>query len=105
LISPQLATIGLRAAIPASAPPGLLDNINSGGCMRTSAMVRLGIMVVILIGLTIPIAMIYAVVWDRSSRRDEATNEVGQEWGQAQTLAGTVLTIPYRMPGAMHKAR
>jgi inner membrane protein len=64
--------------------------------MQTSPMARLVVMIVLMIGLMIPLLMIYSVVWDRTSRRHEAAEAVSAEWGGAQTLAGPVLTIPFR---------
>jgi inner membrane protein len=64
--------------------------------MRTSPMARLGIMLLLLLGLTIPLTMTGAVVTERAGRRDDVARQVSQEWGAAQTIAGPVLVIPYR---------
>ena len=66
--------------------------------MRTSPMMRLGMMGLLLIGLLIPLAMIDGLVSERAARRDSAAAEIGAIWGGAQTLAGPVLTVPYRCP-------
>ena len=64
--------------------------------MRSSPMARLGIMLLLLLGLTIPLTMTGAVVAERAARRDAVERQVGQEWGSVQTIAGPVLAIPYR---------
>ena len=63
--------------------------------MRTSPMLRLSIMGVILIALTVPLAMTNAVVGERTSRRDSIASEVSHDWGGAQAIAGPVLSVPY----------
>src|SRR5262245_44589807 len=64
--------------------------------MRSSPIVRLVVMGMLLIGLMIPMVMIMSLVSERTSRRSEAVEEVGAEWGRAQRFGGPVLTIPYR---------
>lgn len=64
--------------------------------MRTSPMLRLAIMGVILIALTVPLAMTSGVVAERTSRRNSVASEVSHDWGGAQSLAGPVLSVPYR---------
>ena len=63
--------------------------------MRTSAMARLAIMGVLMIGLMIPLMMVQGVVSERTSRRDAVVAEVGGIWGGAQTVGGPILTVPY----------
>jgi inner membrane protein len=53
-------------------------------------------MAVLLLGLLVPVMMIYVLVGERAGRRDAATAEIGAIWGGPQTLAGPVLTVPYR---------
>lgn len=65
--------------------------------MRNSAMARLGIMGVLFIGLLIPLSMMHSVVSERAGRRNEAAAVISAEWGGPQTLAGPVLTVPYRL--------
>ena len=65
--------------------------------MRNSAMARLGIMGVLFVGLLIPLSMMHTVVSERAGRRSEAASAISAEWGGPQTLAGPVLTIPYRL--------
>ena len=64
--------------------------------MQPTLMARLIVMIMLLLGLTVPLVMIYSVVSERTSRRNEAAGTIGREWGGPQTLGGPVLTIPYR---------
>lgn len=43
----------------------------------------------------VPLFMINAVVWERSSLADMAASDIAQGWGGAQTVAGPVLAVPY----------
>jgi len=64
--------------------------------MRTSPMLRLGIMGVLMVVLLVPLAMIYGVVAERESRRNSVAAEISAEAGGAQIVGGPVLVIPYR---------
>jgi inner membrane protein len=52
----------------------------------------------ILIGvaLAIPIFMVWALVYDRQMRSDEARASITQGWGGPQVMSGPVLVIPYK---------
>jgi inner membrane protein len=63
--------------------------------MRTSAVARIIVMTVLALGLLIPLAWVYAIVAERSSRRDAAVAEIGTTWGGPQYVAGPVLAVPY----------
>jgi inner membrane protein len=64
--------------------------------MKTSPVLRLLMMGVLLVALQAPLTMMCGVVSERTSRRDEVAREVAGNWGNAQVVAGPVLTIPYR---------
>jgi len=64
--------------------------------MKTSPMLRLLIMGVILVALNVPLTMMCGVVSERTARRNEVAAEVSRSWGGAQTIGGPVLTVPYR---------
>lgn len=63
--------------------------------MRNSAAARLVIMTVLSFGLLFPLAWVFTIVSERSSRRDAAAAEIGATWGAAQVVAGPVLAVPY----------
>ncbi|HXW07797.1 MAG TPA: cell envelope integrity protein CreD [Vicinamibacterales bacterium] len=64
--------------------------------MLRSPMARLVVMIILMVGLMVPLLMIYALVYDRTTMRSQAAETFQREWGGTQTLAGPVLTIPYR---------
>jgi inner membrane protein len=64
--------------------------------MRTSPIVRLFLMGMILVGLCVPLAMTRGVVAERTSRRDDVANEIARDWAGVQSIAGPVLSVPYR---------
>jgi inner membrane protein len=47
--------------------------------------------------LLIPLSMIESRVNERGLRRDEAASNVAQSWGHAQSIAGPILRLPYRV--------
>ena len=64
--------------------------------MRTSAVARIAMMLVLMIALLIPLMMILSLVSERAERRDEAAREVSGQWGGAQTIVGPVLSMEFR---------
>lgn len=68
----------------------------TGSFIRQSAtfkMMTIGFLVLILL---IPTAMISSLMRERQSRRDQVVAEISSKWGNAQTLTGPFLTVPYR---------
>lgn len=55
-------------------------------------MIAIGFLALILL---IPTSMISGLIQEREQRRNSAIDEVSSKWGQPQTLAGPVLTVPY----------
>jgi inner membrane protein len=64
--------------------------------MRTSAIARLAVMGILMLGLMVPLMMVRGVVSERTGRRDDAVAEVGRGWGGPQTVGGPILAVPYR---------
>jgi len=73
--------------------------------MRTSPMLRLGIMGLLMVMLLVPLAMIYSVVSEREVRRNQVTSEISAESGGSQTVGGPVLVIPYRYTSVDNQGR
>jgi inner membrane protein len=46
--------------------------------------------------LTVPLFSVWLLVYDRRSQSEEATASITEGWGDAQTIRGPVLVIPYR---------
>lgn len=46
--------------------------------------------------LLIPTAMIGSLINEREQRRNEAIHEIDAKWGDKQTIAGPIISVPYR---------
>jgi inner membrane protein len=66
--------------------------------MKTSPVLRLIIMGVLLLALHVPLTMMCGIVSERTARRDAVGSEVSGNWGGTQVVSGPVLKIPYRYP-------
>ena len=64
--------------------------------LRSSVVVKLVVMGVLMLFLLVPLAMVQSVITERAGRRNEVAEEVSTTWGAAQTIAGPVLVVPYR---------
>ena len=58
-------------------------------------MLRLFLLGFLALLLHIPIAMISGLVSERQQRRDAAIGEVSSKWGEAQSITGPALVVPY----------
>jgi inner membrane protein len=58
-------------------------------------MLRLFFVGFLVLLLQIPIAMIGGLVSERQQRRDAAITEVSSKWGEAQSITGPALVVPY----------
>lgn len=74
--------------------PTFFERLNAR--IRNSTTIKLLTMGLLILLLLIPASMIQTLVRERENRRQEAIREVSGKWGNAQTLAGPLLTIPYR---------
>lgn len=63
--------------------------------IRHSIMLRIASIAILVLLLLIPASMIESLIRERSSYRDAAIREISNKWGEAQTLTGPVLTLPY----------
>src|SRR5262245_36069524 len=70
-----------------------IDRISSS--IRSSQMLRLLSVGFLALLLQIPIAMIGSRVSERQQRRDDAVAEVSSKWGNAQSITGPALVVPY----------
>jgi inner membrane protein len=64
--------------------------------MKTSPILRLVVMGILLGALNVPLTMMCGVVGERAARRNEVAREVSGDWGGEQTISGPVLSIPFR---------
>jgi inner membrane protein len=64
--------------------------------MRNSQTLRILSVGFLALLLQIPISMISGLVSERQQRRDAAVGEVSSRWGNAQSLTGPALVVPYQ---------
>jgi inner membrane protein len=57
---------------------------------------KLGLAILIAMGLTIPLFSVWLMVYDRERQSVEAQASIAEGWGGPQTIAGPLLVIPYR---------
>ncbi len=62
---------------------------------RNSIMLRVISIAILVLLLLIPASMIEDLIRERRAYRDTAIREVSSKWGEAQTITGPVLTLPY----------
>ncbi|MCX6740439.1 MAG: cell envelope integrity protein CreD [Candidatus Parcubacteria bacterium] len=62
---------------------------------RKSISVKLVVIGCLILVLLIPTLMLYGLVYERKQRQSEAISEVSEKWGNAQTIVGPVISIPY----------
>ncbi len=63
--------------------------------MRSSVGVKVTVIVLLVMILLVPAAMVKSLIREREWRRQSAIEEVSSKWGNAQTIAGPILTVPY----------
>ncbi len=54
----------------------------------------MGILILLLL---IPSSMVQDLIYERQNTHDDAINEISDKWGNAQTVSGPVINVPYRM--------
>jgi len=64
--------------------------------VKYSIGIRLVLIGLLSIVLLIPLFLIQALISEREIRRIEAVQEVSSKWGKAQTIAGPILTVPFK---------
>lgn len=71
------------------------DRINRR--IRNSVTLKLLSMGILMLLLLIPASMIESLIYEREFTRQEVITEINDKWGHAQTLAGPVLIVPYKV--------
>lgn len=74
--------------------PSGMDKI--GRWFRQSLTIKLLSIGFLIIILLIPTMMIHSLIQEREYRRNQAVREISGTWGNTQTVAGPVLTIPFK---------
>ncbi|MCB9296933.1 MAG: cell envelope integrity protein CreD [Lewinellaceae bacterium] len=63
---------------------------------RKSVTLKLFVIGILILLLLIPVSMVTSLIRERESIRDQAVQEVSAKWGSGQTIAGPVISVPYR---------
>lgn len=73
--------------------PSVIDRLNTWARRSiTLKLISIGILILILL---IPTSMLTSLVYERQAARDGAISEVSSKWGEEQTIAGPVISVPY----------
>lgn len=72
-----------------------MDPLQSPSTKKRSYLIKGGVILLLIIFLMIPTFMIDSLVSERMGRQDAAYTEVSSKWGNAQTLSGPIISIPY----------
>lgn len=75
-------------------PASLFEQFNNW--LRTSTMLKICAIGFLILLLLIPTNMLQNLINEREITRDVAVREVSEKWGNAQTIAGPVLSVPVR---------
>ncbi len=73
-----------------------MNNINFTHWIRYSVTFRIAIIGILALLLLIPVGMIKNLIFERENTKQEAILEISQKWGEQQTIAGPILSIPYK---------
>jgi inner membrane protein len=71
----------------------LFDRLNQW--LRTSTLIKLATIGILILILLIPATMLQGLIDERQNTRNAAVAEVSDKWGGTQTISGPVLTVPY----------
>lgn len=75
------------------AKPSFFERANTW--VKNSVVIRMITIGILILLLLIPVNMIRELIREREFRQADAIREVSSKWGEAQTLVGPVLTVPY----------
>src|SRR6185436_4626997 len=75
--------------------PSFFEKANTW--IRTSIMIRLITIGILILVLLIPVSMIENLINERFARQENAVQEISDKWGKSQELKGPVLSVPYEV--------
>lgn len=73
--------------------PSLFDKLSNW--LKNSVMVKLLSMGILILLLMIPSNMVESLIRERQMTHEDAVNEISEKWGNAQTISGPVINVPY----------
>ncbi|WP_245565073.1 cell envelope integrity protein CreD [Spirosoma spitsbergense] len=83
----------MEPSFPSEQSMSMFDRINRW--VRTSTMLKLAVIGILVLVLLIPTAMLQSLISERESTRNMAVAEVSSKWGAEQVIGGPVLSVPY----------
>lgn len=88
----------MTETLPGSAAPLARERLFSrlSDFFRSPAVKLVGLMVIGLM-LMIPLALVWALAYERDHRSGSVIREIGQQWGAPQHLSGPYLVLPYKI--------
>ncbi len=63
--------------------------------LKSNILLKAGIIVILIVLLLIPTTLLKNLITEREFIQSDAINEVSSKWGEKQTIAGPIITIPY----------
>ncbi|MFY7997154.1 MAG: cell envelope integrity protein CreD [Candidatus Kapaibacteriota bacterium] len=63
---------------------------------KNSVGLRMIIIAVLTLLMLVPVSFVESLIYEREARREEAIKEVSSKWGDAQTIMGPILELPYK---------
>ena len=63
--------------------------------LKSNLYFKIGTIVIIALLLLIPTAMIRGIIYERESTQEQAIKEVSSKWGEAQTIKGPIMSLPF----------
>ncbi|AQG81030.1 cell envelope integrity protein CreD [Spirosoma montaniterrae] len=80
-----------------------LDRVNQW--VRTSTMLKIIVVGILVLVLLVPTSMVQSLITEREQTRTDAVKEVSDKWGNAQIIAGPVLSVPFTVIEKDEKGR
>ena len=74
----------------------MAEKNESRNWFRNSITIKSIIVGILILVLLIPAGMIRNLIQERNSLRNSVVNEISYKWGNPQTIAGPIITIPYK---------
>jgi len=68
----------------------------SADMIKHSVSFKIFIIGLLILVLLIPAVMVKSLIQERKDRKRDVIDEISSKWGQSQTIAGPILTIPYK---------
>ncbi|MFH0953602.1 MAG: cell envelope integrity protein CreD [Verrucomicrobiota bacterium] len=65
--------------------------------IRASTTFKILVIGFLMLVLLIPAGMVQSLIRERECRQSEVIREISSKWGQAQTIQGPILSVPYRV--------